>query len=881
MGKESSFDSPPRRGRHSAVAASFDVLCYGTISLDNIVHVPAMPTPADAPSATADYYKPGGEALTVGVPLSTWGLDVAVAGNEVGEDSYADFIIGELARYPHVDGRWVARRARARTPFSRIFVTPAGECHTVRYWFDDAAYVKPTAAMVRQARLVTTTASGIDESVGAARLARKAGIPVISADAVAPDHPLVPLSDVLIFRAVALPGHFPETTPHEHARRLRAAGGGVVIVTAGDGPVGALDLEGQWIELALYRMQVIDPIGVESLFRAGILYGWLQRWPLPEIIRFANAAAAIWVDAPTAFKRPPTLAEIEALQVARSSATAPTGRPSANDRSVCPICQHPVDPGLFEKHWRLEAAVVQRLRDAYPAWRRVEGICPSCVRPFVGPRLPAAGPVLEEGHPIYGQAERWVWPTPARLYANPHYTGRGVVICFIDSGFYPHPDLTQPENRILACVDATRTPIIEPADFSVPHGTSWHGLMTSVVAAGNGRLSVGDRRDPSSLLRGLASDARLVLVKVSDPRGRINEVDILRGMLWVLGNHERYGINIINLSVGGDKPGRRRRSALNEAVDEAVRRGIVVVAAAGNTGVADLRPPASARGAITVGGLDDRNVLDRSMHRLYSSNWGLTAEGDGKPEVIAPSIWLAAPVLPGTRIAEQNLLLDRLWRAGDETLPLLLKTAAPVLDFDSALVQAPLEEQRYAVRRKLVENKVISPFYQHVDGTSFAAPIVSSVVAQMLEANPGLTPERVKSLLVQTAERLPNEPAERQGHGVVVPERAVAAALREIHGRLSDEPLSPYHLDGDIHFVYHDPRARSVAVIGDFNDWQPGALEMVECVSGVWRAILPEPTPGEYEYKFLVDRDRWLDDPENGLKRPDGYGGFNSVLLVC
>jgi serine protease AprX len=70
--------------------------------------------------------------------------------------------------------------------------------------------------------------------------------------------------------------------------------------------------------------------------------------------------------------------------------------------------------------------------------------------------------------------------------------------------------------------------------------------------------------------------------------------------------------------------------------------------------------------------------------------------------------------------------------------------------------------------RQLVAIKIhaanpISGHYKHVDGTSFAAPIVSSVVAQMLEANPKLSPPRVKRILIGTAIRLPEVPLERQG----------------------------------------------------------------------------------------------------------------------
>ena len=66
----------------------------------------------------------------------------------------------------------------------------------------------------------------------------------------------------------------------------------------------------------------------------------------------------------------------------------------------------------------------------------------------------------------------------------------------------------------------------------------------------------------------------------------------------------------------------------------------------------------------------------------------------------------------------------------------------------------------------------------HVDGTSFAAPIVSSVVAQMLEANPAISPQQVKRILIDTAERLPDAPADQQGWCAIIAARAVERALQ-------------------------------------------------------------------------------------------------------
>jgi serine protease AprX len=82
------------------------------------------------------------------------------------------------------------------------------------------------------------------------------------------------------------------------------------------------------------------------------------------------------------------------------------------------------------------------------------------------------------------------------------------------------------------------------------------------------------------------------------------------------------------------------------------------------------------------------------------------------------------------------------------------------------------------VNAKLRDNNVISEAYKHVDGTSFSAPIVASLAARLLEANPALTPAETKLILMKTARRLPQVNVDRQGAGVVDPAAAVKEALR-------------------------------------------------------------------------------------------------------
>ncbi|HYY99666.1 MAG TPA: hypothetical protein VE642_13785, partial [Pyrinomonadaceae bacterium] len=67
---------------------------------------------------------------------------------------------------------------------------------------------------------------------------------------------------------------------------------------------------------------------------------------------------------------------------------------------------------------------------------------------------------------------------------------------------------------------------------------------------------------------------------------------------------------------------------------------------------------------------------------------------------------------------------------------------------------------------------------------------------------------------------------------------------------------------------------------GDFNGWSPSQTRLVKGADGVWLASVAGLLPGRYRYKLVVDGARWTDDPANGLKEPDEFGGFNSVLNV-
>lgn len=93
---------------------------------------------------------------------------------------------------------------------------------------------------------------------------------------------------------------------------------------------------------------------------------------------------------------------------------------------------------------------------------------------------------------------------------------------------------------------------------------------------------------------------------------------------------------------------------------------------------------------------------------------------------------------------------------------------------------------------------------------------------------------------------------------------------------------TPGQTEGVANFVGHFPGARSVEVVGSFNDWSRGTLHLSDDDhDGIWHgaAVLPA---GPHEYMFVVDGERWVADPLAGRYVDDGFGAGqqNSLLIV-
>jgi subtilisin len=157
----------------------------------------------------------------------------------------------------------------------------------------------------------------------------------------------------------------------------------------------------------------------------------------------------------------------------------------------------------------------------------------------------------------------------------PRSTGAKVRIAVVDTGIdFRHPDLRAAIAGGINLVNPGRPPWDDNG-----HGTH----IAGTIAAANG-----------SGLNGVAPDARIYAVKAFDHNGTAYVADIVAGIQWCIRNR----MDIINMSFGMKTP----HKALEEAVRNAQRTGIVVVASSGNEGrLGEIDYPARYRGAIAVG----------------------------------------------------------------------------------------------------------------------------------------------------------------------------------------------------------------------------------------------------------------------------------------
>jgi len=241
------------------------------------------------------------------------------------------------------------------------------------------------------------------------------------------------------------------------------------------------------------------------------------------------------------------------------------------------------------------------------------------------------------------------------------------VIAIVDSGIdLQHPDLREKLVPGFNAINKGQTP---------PHDENGHGTHCAGTAAAQTNNGIG--------IAGACPECFIMPIKVLNADGSGTGFDVAEGVLWAAD----HGAKVINLSLGGiiEDP------TLSEAIDYALQKGVVVVAAAGNDSSSERAYPAAHPAVIAVGS------ISMEHKRSSFSNYGN---------------WLSL-MSPGESILS--------------TMP------------------------TYPVYMSDVE--AYNNSYDRMDGTSMAAPLVSGVAGLLVSEAPQLSPVEVKAILESSSKK--------------------------------------------------------------------------------------------------------------------------------
>jgi serine protease AprX len=297
------------------------------------------------------------------------------------------------------------------------------------------------------------------------------------------------------------------------------------------------------------------------------------------------------------------------------------------------------------------------------------------------------------------------------------YNNKLPAIAVVDSGIQNRADFG---NRLLASVNLSTI-----AGNTSMNDEAGHGTFVASIAAG-----------AAGGLAGAAPTAPLVSIKVMDADGEAKTSDVIAACQWILDHKAQYNIRVANFSLHSSYSTNFYRDPLDQAVEKLWFNGVTVVAASGNYGTSATTPsgvnysPGNDPFVITVGAVDlNGTVSSKDDVAAPWSAWGYTHDGFAKPEISAPGRYMVGAIPAGSTLTQEK-----------------------------------------------ASNMVGSNDIQ-LSGTSFAAPVVSGTVAQILARHPNWTPDQVKGDLMRTARLVSNGAKGSAGLGELVASRAVAGSV--------------------------------------------------------------------------------------------------------
>ena len=296
-------------------------------------------------------------------------------------------------------------------------------------------------------------------------------------------------------------------------------------------------------------------------------------------------------------------------------------------------------------------------------------------------------------------------------------TGQGIDVALVDTGVTPVQGLNG-DNKLIFGPDLS----FDSQNSSTAYVDNFgHGTAMAGIIAGNDGTAGG--------FQGVAPSSRIVSVKVGGHDGTVDVSQIIAGIDWVVQHAHDPGVNIrvLNLSLGTSSTQAYTSDPLTHAAENAWKHGIAVVVAAGNDGTSTnvVADPATDPYLIAVGAEDPVGTVNSNDDVVpsYSSR----GTGNRHADVVAPGSNIMSLLSPGSYLSQQY------------------------------------------------PNAIFNNRYFRGSGTSQAAAVATGVVADLLSAHPGWTPDQVKAALTQTATRISTNNPNFVGSGLINLAGALAA----------------------------------------------------------------------------------------------------------
>ncbi|OLE30082.1 MAG: hypothetical protein AUG43_04355 [Actinobacteria bacterium 13_1_20CM_3_68_10] len=281
---------------------------------------------------------------------------------------------------------------------------------------------------------------------------------------------------------------------------------------------------------------------------------------------------------------------------------------------------------------------------------------------------------------------------------------------------------------------------------------------------------------------GASPRSNIVSLDVMDDTGTARTSDVIAAAQWILANKDKYNVKVANFSLHASNSSSFTHDPLDKAVEKLWFSGVTIVAAAGNYGLPNgpsgvPYAPGNDPFVITVGAADmDGNPNPKDDTAPFWSAYGYTNDGFRKPEVAADGRYMVGPIPMTSTLASQKA------------------------------------------------SNIVSPGYIQLSGTSFAAPIVAGIAAQIIARNPTWGPDQIKGALMATARPTPSAIPGSLGLGEVNAVRSVTATNAPNPNKALDQ------------FLTADPAGGSVPVFNAVS-WSDTAKASVSWDAVSWSDV--------------------------------------------